>query len=95
MDTTNGTPAITLEMSCIERWNVFRRLNELAIPCECACGEPLRVTVDTPAAALQVWSVTQQFLAPRKMQIQRLEHCLQQHKSYSTGKERQIRSQQS
>ena len=41
-----------------DRWQIHRRLQELKIPCECSTGQLLIVTVDTPTAAIQVWSVT-------------------------------------
>ena len=41
-----------------DRWQIYRRLQELKIPCQCSTGKPLTVTVDTPTAAIQVWSVT-------------------------------------
>ena len=41
-----------------DRWHIYRRLQELKIPCKCSTGKPLTVTIDTPTAVIQVWSVT-------------------------------------
>jgi hypothetical protein len=43
-----------------DRWQIYHRLRELEISCECSAGKPLRVVVDTPTAAIQVWSVARQ-----------------------------------
>ncbi|WP_310481150.1 Asr1405/Asl0597 family protein [Chamaesiphon sp. VAR_48_metabat_403] len=47
-----------------DRWQIHRRLQELEIPCECSTGQLLVVTVNTPTAAIQVWSVTRQQSIP-------------------------------
>ncbi|MGF1570885.1 MAG: Asr1405/Asl0597 family protein [Nodosilinea sp.] len=70
--------ATFLELDRIHQWNVFKRLQELSIPCECAWGQPLRVTVATPAAAIQTWSVVQHCTAPTANLAQHLDRCLQQ-----------------
>jgi hypothetical protein len=75
MDAIDFDAIATLDLDPVERWNVFNRLQELAIPCQCACGQPLRVDVETPTAAIQVWSVTQQLTVPREITLDRLERC--------------------
>ncbi|MGQ9865429.1 MAG: Asr1405/Asl0597 family protein [Pseudanabaenaceae cyanobacterium] len=40
-----------------DRWAVWRRLQELGIPCTCRADRPLLVTVASPLAAWQVWHV--------------------------------------
>ncbi|MEO1299235.1 MAG: Asr1405/Asl0597 family protein [Cyanobacteria bacterium J06636_16] len=75
MDTTEIDSLITLDLDPINRWNVFHRLQELSIPCHCACGQPLQVSVTTAAAALQVWSVARQFTASRCLVIDHLNCC--------------------
>ena len=75
MSTPDVPPIATLELDCIERWSVFRRLKELSIPCQCSCGQPLKVKINTVATAIQVWSVTQQCLSPRSTLVARLERC--------------------
>jgi len=75
MDSANIAPITTLHLDGVERWNVFRRLRELSIPCHCSYGHPLEVRVETVAAAIQVWSVVQQCFSPRSTLIDRLERC--------------------
>lgn len=64
-----------VEVTGLERWQVYQRLRELEIPCWCATGQPLRVEIRTPAAAALLWSVFRQLQAPRREQISWLEHC--------------------
>jgi hypothetical protein len=85
MDTADIPPIATLELDYIERWNVFRRLNELSIPCQCAYGKPLRVNIETAATAIQVWSVTQQCLLPRSHLVARLERCWREKVGHGKG----------
>lgn len=68
----------TLEMDRIERWRAFKRLQELSIPCRCTCDQPLQVKVSTATAAIQVWSVIQQFTLSREASVERLKRCWQQ-----------------
>lgn len=62
----------------ISRWNVYNRLRELAIPCDCRCGNPLQVQVTTATDAIQLWSVIQQFTSSKPTSIDYLERCWQQ-----------------
>lgn len=68
----------TLDLDPVERWNVFKRLQELSIPCWCKVGQPLRVWVETPAAALQVWTVVQGCTRSNAVLVKYLENCWQQ-----------------
>jgi hypothetical protein len=61
-----------------DRWQVYQRLQELEIPCSCSGDGYLQVEVNTPAAALQLWSVVQQLQAPRRELIFWLRRCWQQ-----------------
>lgn len=67
-----------LMLDCIERWNVYRRLQELSIQCDCAPGKSLEVRVHTPTDAIQVWGVVRQFTAPRQVTVAHLDRCWQQ-----------------
>lgn len=58
-----------------DRWQVYRRLLELKIPCQCSTGKPLTVTVDTPTAAIQVWSVTRTQSIDRSQLVDWLDRC--------------------
>lgn len=78
MDATETDSAVTLEIDFIERWNVFNRLQELSIPCQCSCGQPLQVKIETAATAVQVWSVIRRFVLPRGASVEYLERCWRQ-----------------
>ncbi|WP_414549817.1 Asr1405/Asl0597 family protein [Anabaena sp. CCY 0017] len=57
------------------RWQVYRRLQELDIPCCCEANQPLRVEINHPLAVVQLWSVMQQLTASRQELIWNLEDC--------------------
>ena len=78
MNSLESDPAIVLDLDPIERWNVFNRLQDLSIPCQCRCGEPLRVEIASPAVALQVWSVVRRLTLSRDDTVAALEHCWKQ-----------------
>lgn len=67
------------EVSWADRWQVYHRLQELAIPCWCATNQPLRVEITHIAAAVQLWSVVRQLTAPRQDLVSALERCWQNH----------------
>lgn len=75
MDTIETDSLVRLEVDRVERWNVFNRLKELSIPCQCACDKPLQVKIETVTAAIQVWSVVQRLTLPRDASIEYLERC--------------------
>jgi hypothetical protein len=58
-----------------DRWQIHRRLQELKIPCKCSTGQLLVVTVDTPTAAIQVWSVTRTQSIGRSQLVDWLDRC--------------------
>jgi hypothetical protein len=72
------SPKTEVKLDQISRWNVYHRLRELAIPCECRCGTPLQVQVSTAAAAIQLWSVIQHFTSPQQDSVDHLERCWRQ-----------------
>lgn len=78
METLESEPQTPLELDPIDRWNVYNRLQELSIPCQCRCGSPLKVAVDSPTAALQVWSVVRRLTTSRTVAIDALENCWNQ-----------------
>ena len=75
MNCEASEPTVTLDIDLIERWNVFNRLKELSIPCNCSSGLPLVVSVETPAAAVQVWCVLQRCLMTRDASVRHLAQC--------------------
>ncbi|HAZ47122.1 MAG TPA: hypothetical protein DDW76_27375 [Cyanobacteria bacterium UBA11369] len=61
-----------------DRWQVYQRLQELGIPCWCSSDGYLQAEINTPTAALQVWSVVQQLTAKRcemTFLLHRCWHC--------------------
>ncbi len=72
-----------VEISWVDRWQVYHRLQELDIPCDCESNQPLEVEISNPIAAIQLWSVIQQFTASRPHLIRNLENCWQsQYRQY-------------
>jgi hypothetical protein len=78
MDALKTEPKTALELDPIERWNVFNRLQELSIACECVYGQPLQVEVTGPTTVLQVWSVVRRLTSSREAAIDALENCWKQ-----------------
>ncbi len=60
--------------SC-ERWRIQRRLRELSVNAWCSTDGYLRVEVKDYVESAQVWSVVQQFIAPRTDLVGWLEQC--------------------
>jgi hypothetical protein len=63
------------EIHSPDRWQVYRRLQELDIECDCASYQPLQAEIKGAIAATQIWSVTRQFTASRQELVDRLENC--------------------
>ncbi len=66
-----------IEISWGDRWQVYRRLQELEIPCQCRTNQPLCYQIQDVAAAIQLWSVVRQLTVPRRELASWLEHCWQ------------------
>ena len=60
-----------------DRWQVYQRLQSLEIPCYCSKAGSLEVEVDSPLAAIQVWSAIGQFTRPRRELALWLDRCWQ------------------
>jgi hypothetical protein len=58
-----------------DRWQVYHRLKDLEIPCQCRAHKALKVFVTTPTEALLVWSVVRQVSQPKGAQVAWLKHC--------------------
>ncbi|MBW4591543.1 MAG: hypothetical protein KME46_01100 [Brasilonema angustatum HA4187-MV1] len=67
----------TVELNWADRWQIYQRLQELDIPCWCQTNQPLTVEISNPTAAIQLWSVVQQFTICRKDSIRNLKKCWQ------------------
>ncbi|MEO0968766.1 MAG: Asr1405/Asl0597 family protein [Cyanobacteria bacterium J06639_18] len=64
-----------VKVNRIDRWQVYRRLQELEIPCQCQTNQELTVEISNIATAVQVWSVVRQLNAERQDLIEILEEC--------------------
>ncbi len=64
-----------VEVNWADRWQVYQRLQELAIPCWCDANQPLKVHIGDVAAAVQLWSVLRQITTPRQDLLCWLERC--------------------
>jgi len=65
-----------LEVSRIDRWRIYSRLQELMIPCWCLQDGTLRVEIQSGTSAVLLRSVVQQFVASRQELVNWLERCL-------------------
>ncbi|MBW4549985.1 MAG: hypothetical protein KME35_02530 [Aphanocapsa sp. GSE-SYN-MK-11-07L] len=66
-----------VEVQCDNRWQAYRRLQELEIPSACGTYQPLRVEFSSPLAIAQVWSVIRQHHLSRQALIAYLDQCWQ------------------
>jgi len=63
-----------IDIDWADRWQVYQRLQELDIICVCETNQPLTVEINNPTAAIQLWSVIQQFSASRQDLIENIEN---------------------
>ncbi len=68
--------SIKVEVSWADRWYVYQRLQQLAIPCSCAIDQPLQVQITSTSAAIQLWSISRQLNTSRQELVKWLERCL-------------------
>jgi hypothetical protein len=59
----------------IDRWVIYNRLKELHISCRCEPNTPLQVEINSPAAAIQLWSVIRQTTEARTELVNWLAVC--------------------
>lgn len=69
---------LPLDLDRVATWEVYRRLQTLAIPCHCGVHQPLRVSAETPLALTQIWSVVRTQTAPKADLTAHLNRCWQQ-----------------
>ena len=67
--------SVMVEVSWADRWQVYQRLQELAIPCSCAIDKPLQIQITDAVAAVQLWSVLRQLNTSRQDLVRWLENC--------------------
>lgn len=65
----------TIEVTCADRWQVYHRLRELDIDCDCTGFQPLQVKVQTPVEAVQLWSIIKRVCRPRLELAADLQRC--------------------
>jgi hypothetical protein len=61
-----------------DRRQIAQRLQDLDLACTCLDDGSLQVDISHPIAALQLWSVMQQFTASRSALVDRLTQCWRQ-----------------
>lgn len=72
--------SLTVNLSTVsrcDRWQVYRRLQELSIPCECLADGQLHVEINSLMAGLQLRSVVWQLTATRPELLVWLKDCWQ------------------
>jgi hypothetical protein len=71
----NASASLVVNVSRIDRWQIYYRLQELMIPCCCPDDGSLRVEVNDSVAAVLVRSTVQQYIASRQELVDWLERC--------------------
>jgi hypothetical protein len=76
--TSSPTPSLPeTTVRCEDRWQVYHRLQELEIDCQCSGFQPLKVQIQTPTAALQLWSIVRRVSEPRQVLVDALNQSWQ------------------
>ena len=61
-----------VEVNCEDRWQVYYRLQELDVRCQCSGYQPLEVDIQTVTEAIQLWSIVSRVSEPRQVLVNRL-----------------------
>ena len=79
MNPSSFKPAVSqaITINQADRWQVYRRLQELEIPCQCRTNQPLSYQIDNVVTAIQVWSVVRQLTLSRRELASWIEDCWQ------------------
>ena len=64
-----------IERGRAEKWQIYHRLQELQINCQCAGDCPLKVQCHTVQDVIQLWSVVKQISSSRQQSIDWLQLC--------------------
>jgi hypothetical protein len=72
---SNLSTSLVVNVPRIDRWQIYRRLQELMIPCWCPADGSLRVEINDGITAVLVRSIVQQHVAPRQELVDWLERC--------------------
>ncbi|BAZ26913.1 hypothetical protein NIES4073_78270 [Kalymmatonema gypsitolerans NIES-4073] len=71
------TAEYIVQIPMSDRFSIYRRLQELMIPCSCLSDGSLRVQVNSCLTAILVRSTVLQFMTSRQELIDWLERCWQ------------------
>ena len=66
---------LAISINGLERWDIYHRLQELNIPCECSMQKLLSVEISGPDDLIQVWSVVKRITSSRKDLVELLKSC--------------------
>lgn len=77
MNQTNSASASSqaIAINGSERWDIYHRLQELSIPCQCSTHQLLTVEISSPNSLIQVWTVVKRMTSSRENLIQSLKNC--------------------
>lgn len=79
MNLTNPEAKISqvVGVSQIDRWLVYRRVQQLELTCQCFANKPLEVEIGNTQEAIQLWSVVKQITSSRRELIDWVDRCWQ------------------
>ncbi len=77
MNPTNqiSTSSQIIAVKGTEKWDVYHRLQDLGISCQCSMHKVLSVDVANPNDVAQVWSVVRRVTSSRESLVQLLRYC--------------------
>jgi hypothetical protein len=64
-----------IAVSGTEKWDVYHRLQDLGISCQCSMHKALSVDVSSPNEVAQVWSVVRRVTSSRESLVKLLKCC--------------------
>jgi hypothetical protein len=67
----------SVEISRGDRWQAYHRLQDLGVSCTCLTNGSLVADINSPIAAVQLWSVVRQLTTSRQHLSDALEQCWQ------------------
>lgn len=74
-----------ITVCCEDRWQVYHRLKELEISCQCSGFQPLTVNIQTATEALQLWSIVKRVSQTRHDLVMTLTQSWQLPCKYTDG----------
>ncbi len=76
-DNVLSAQSTVVEVECGDRWQVYHRLQELDIPCQCRAHRALKVYITNPMDITLLWSVVRHASQSRWEKVDWLERCWQ------------------